>query len=80
MYNAFRIIRNQHIYIAALHYPQELSTAGLASSTQVCPAVPGPPAIETATLASVTSATVTFLAPQHTGESVNYVLYRSFFP
>jgi hypothetical protein len=47
-----------------------LSTAGLTSSTKVCPAVPGPPIIETATLASDTSATVTFTAPQHSGESV----------
>ena len=47
-----------------------LNTAGLTSSTKVCPAVPGPPIIETATLASDTSATVTFTAPQHSGGSV----------
>ena len=46
-----------------------LNTAGLTSSTKVCPAVPGPPIIETATLASDTSATVTFTAPQHSGGS-----------
>ena len=69
--NAFRYYsKSTYIYCGTSLSSTTLSSAGLASSTQVCPAVPGPPAIETATLASVTSATVTFLAPQHTGESV----------
>ena len=62
--------KSTYIYCGTLLSSATLNTAGLTSSTMVCPAVPGPPIIETATLASDTSATVTFTAPQHSGGSV----------
>jgi hypothetical protein len=62
--------KSTYIYCGTSLSSATLNTAGLTSSTKVCPAVPGPPTIETATLASDTSATVTFTAPQHSGGSV----------
>jgi hypothetical protein len=62
--------KSTYIYCGTSLTQETLNTAGLTSSTKVCPAVPGPPTIETATLASDSSATVTFTAPQHSGGSV----------
>jgi len=67
--SAFRYSKSTYIYCGTSLSSTTLSSAGLASSTKVCPAVPGPPTIETATLASDTSARVTFTAPQHIGTS-----------
>ena len=68
--NAFQFYsKSTYIYCGTSLSSTTLSSAGLASSSKVCPVAPGPPAVDTATLASDTSATVLFLAPQHTGES-----------